>query len=261
MPCAGQGSPSSCRPCDQPRLRDILQDGLHSHQAPSLQSFSLSPCLAAVQYESSIAGFPNFSLAKYLSLHPATKLCQVPEAPRPPSCMDANSMVRSGLYVRWNRTYVRSLIHLCSPPHTSAACPACTTHAQEKLIPWHTPTLLRTPHGPPPPLQRGSCVHTEQSDLGTDSFPRRMGCHRDSVLCVTFHTAAGSNSRQRGTATHPCPTLSTQQHHKLHQPLLKHSLPRQLPPQGWQTPLSLPAQPHSAESSDRSSPFQLHVSI
>lgn len=164
---------------------------------------------------------PNFSLAKYLSLHPATKLCQVPQAPRPPSCADTNGTVRSGTYISGNRTYVRSLIHLHSPPlhprclpSTHNPCPRTTHHLACTNPAAHT--LL---------LQRGSCVHTEQSDLGTDFFPCWMGCHGDGVLCIAFRPAAGSNSRQRGTATHPCPMLLTQQHHKLHQYLLKHSLP------------------------------------
>ena len=145
MPWAGQGSPFSCWPCDQPRLCDILQDRLHSHQAPTLQSFPFSPCLVAFQYESSVEWLsPTFpytappvhlkadkeSLAKYLFLHPDTKLCQVL---RHPDCQ---------LYRYKQHGQIRAVCQMepypCqvpnSPwqlPHTSAACPARTTHAQE----------------------------------------------------------------------------------------------------------------------------------
>lgn len=158
-----------------------------------------------------LLAFLNFSLAKYLSLYPATKLCQVPQADRLPSCRDRNGTIRSATYISGNHTYVRSLIK------TPDASPAHTTHAQEQLTTWYTPTLLHIPRVPPTPLQRGCCIHTEKSDLGTDFFPHWVGCPGDSVLCgVTFHPAAGRSSKQQEPATHPYPMLSTQQHHKQH---------------------------------------------
>lgn len=91
---------------------------------------------------------------------------------------------------------------------------------------------------PPTPLCcRGAPVYTEQTHLGTDFFSRRMGCHGDKVLCITFHPCC-SHGWQQVTATQTGPTLLTQEHCKLHQPLskyLNHSLPRQLSPSGQQT--------------------------
>lgn len=88
------------------------------------------------------------------------------------------------------------LCQLSNSPWQPTLLPAPPQHAQPMLKNNSSPGTYQpccvhpVSLSPPPLLQRGSCVHTEQTDLGTDFFSRRMGCHGDNVLRITFHPAA-----------------------------------------------------------------------
>lgn len=122
------------------------------------------------------------------------------------------------------RTYLCQVPNSPWQPHLHLRCPACTTHAQEQLITWHTPTLLHTPCVPLHCRESLECT-LSRADLGTDFFRCRIGCHRDHVLCHFPPCCRQQQEAGDGYSSLP------QQHHKLHKPLLKHSLLSQLPPQ------------------------------
>lgn len=124
-----------------------------------------------------LLAFPNFSLAKYLSPHPATKLCQVPQAARLPSCADRNGTIRSATYISGNHTYVRSLIKPLD------ASPAHTTHAQEQLTTWYTPTLLHIPHVLPLHC-RGAAAYTQRRVTWGQTFFPIGWAALGTVFCV-----------------------------------------------------------------------------
>lgn len=191
MPCAGQGSSSSCWPCDQPRLHDILRDRLHSHQAPSLQSFSLSLCLAAFQYESSIAGFPQLFLRKIPFSTPSHK------APSGPPGTQTHQLRRYKQHSRI-RAVCQLEPYLCQvpnsplrhpPPPPSAACPACTTPMlkNNSSTGTHQPFCAH-PMSPPPLHCRGTPVCTQSRVTWGQTFFPVGWAATGTVSCVSPST-------------------------------------------------------------------------
>lgn len=133
--------------------------------------------------------FPNFSLAKHLSLHPGTKLWQAPRASRPLSCENTNGTVRPGLYGRGNSPR----LYPYSPPQTPRRL--CSTHKPCSRTPGH-PVPPCSPHtgvsggqsaAPrPPPLQGGSEQRQMRVTWGQ---------------CLVRHLLP--RRRRGGAATHP----------------------------------------------------------
>lgn len=146
--------------------------------------------------------FPNFSLAKHLSLHPATKLWQVPRASRPLSCENTNGTVRPGLYGRGDspRLYPYSPPDTPPPVQHTQAMLKNTRSPRAPLLPSHR-CLRRTKRCPQTSSSAGGLrAKTDESDLGT-------------VSC-----ASPSASPQAGGNSHP----------SCHPRLQKPSLPSQL---------------------------------
>lgn len=94
--CTTDFAATKCPPCRQPPSRRAWQ-----HCNKRAQSLA----------------FPNFSLAKHLSLHLATKLWQAPQASRPLRYGNTNGTLRPGLCGRGNspRLY----------PHSPSHTPCC----------------------------------------------------------------------------------------------------------------------------------------
>lgn len=159
MPCAGQDPSSRCQPCEKAQLCDILHHRLHSYNVPSLQTAPLSPCLAALQYESSVAGFSQLFLSKTSFSTPGREaLAGPPGKQRPLRYGNTNGTARPGLCGRGNSPGLS--------PHSPSHTPCCLsgTHSRAEQHP-ATPCPC-SPHtgvcgGPsaapsPPPAQGGS---------------------------------------------------------------------------------------------------------
>lgn len=143
-----------------------------------------------------LLAFPNFSLIKYLSLHPATKLCQVSQAPRPPQLRRYEWHGQIKAVCQREHNYIRSLIHPGSPICTSSAQHAQPMLKNNSLPGTHQPCCTHLVS--PSTAESPECT-LSRANLRTDFFCYRMGCHRDNVL---GHFPPFC--RKQETATHPC---------------------------------------------------------
>lgn len=117
--CTTDFTATTCPPCRQPPSRRAWQ-----HCNMRAQSLA----------------FPNFSLAKHLSLHPAAKLWQAPQASRDPSDMGTRT-------ARPDQG--------CVAEGTALGCPLTHLHTHPAACPAHTAVLSNTrpPHAPAPLTQ------------------------------------------------------------------------------------------------------------
>lgn len=155
--------------------------------------------------------FPKFSLAKYLSLHPVTKLSGSPGT-QTASCVDTNNLVRSELYIRWNcmcqvpDSPWQLPLHLCCLPGTRHPCFRTTHHLSRINTAVHT--LCH-----PSTAEWLLCAYTAVT-WGQACFP--IGWAAMGTVSCHFPPCCRQHSRHYGMTTHLCPTLSNRQHHKLH---------------------------------------------